>query len=86
MGIRRTRDQKVKAQQRRTELFEWHETVETSAPKQKKKATESKKVKSTVQKKTDDVSARWLRVDLTRTALATIFIIVLIAIAFWLSR
>lgn len=102
MAVRRTREQKLKAQQRRTELFEWEpEAVQSDIPETKKAAESAKKSVAVNSKSKPQQSAnlnnsaaptqadqnliKWLKTDLTRTALATLFIVFLIGLAYWIT-
>lgn len=80
MAVRRTREQKLKAQQRRSVHYEWPESALPTQPK----PTPNKSLASQVTSK-QDPEIEWLKRDVTKTALATIFILLLIGLAYWLS-
>jgi len=83
MAVRRTREEKVKAQQRRGETFAWSNEAKTE--EKSPKTSPSTKTKTELSKKLLSPETRYLKVDLLRTLLATLVIIALLAFVYWRS-
>jgi hypothetical protein len=86
MAVRRTREEKVKAQQRRGEMFSWsgEAKIEEKSPKTSL-STQLTNTKTEKREKAISPESRYLKVDLLRTLLATLIIIALLAFAYWRS-
>lgn len=80
MAVRRTRDQKIRAQQRRNVTYDWDDTTRSTPPSLPHDMTV--KTPSTAEMQ----EQHWLRQDLRRTLMATLVIVLLIVVAIWLTR
>lgn len=83
MAVRRTREEKVRAQQRRTEMFSWQNqrtSVATSKSAHTKQPTSVPKLEYF-----SPTDTQFLRKDLLKTLFATFFVLSLLSLALWLS-
>lgn len=83
MAVRRTREEKIKAQQRRGETFSW--SVEAKAEKKIARTSSSSESGTGSSKSLISPESRYLKIDLLRTLMATLFVIALLVFAYWRS-